>query len=83
MSKEHFSEHYNSAAMAIGANGYRILAADKYKNVIARTVVKKYSNGLGEIEWQDKNGGIVAFHHGTLSPDEYPYIGEIERIDLA
>lgn len=71
-----YSDYYDSACEAIGSNGYRILDREKYRNVIAKTVITKYANGFGEISWLDSEGRTVAEHIGTLD-NSYPRIGEI------
>lgn len=73
---EKYSEHYKMACEDIGSNGYPILSREKYKKIIAKTIIIKFANGFGKILWEDKEGLIVADHIGTLD-DHYPRIGEI------
>lgn len=73
---EKYSEHYKMACEDIGSNGYSILNREKYKKIIAKTIIIKFSNGFGKMLWENKDGEIVADHIGTLD-DYYPRIGEI------
>lgn len=73
---EKYSEYYKMACEDIGSNGYPILSREKYRKVIAKTIIIRYANGFGKILWEDKEGLIVAEHVGTLD-DHYPRIGEI------
>lgn len=65
-------------AEAIGANGYRILTTPRLSQYIAKTVILQYSTSgvLGEIEWLNDKGEVLAWHIGPLD-DEYPRIGEV------
>ncbi len=70
-----YSEHYKMACEDIGANGYKILEREKYHRLICKTIITKFANGFGEIEWVDSEDRIIAVHIGTL--DDYPRIGEV------
>lgn len=72
-----YSEHYEMACMDISSNGYKILKRKKYEKIIAKTVITKFSNGLGEMVWKDKNGLTIADHTGMLDFDYYPLVGEV------
>lgn len=76
-----YSPYYDMACQDIGSNGYRVLAVEKYQKIIAKTVIKKFKNGLGEMEWRDKDGFLIAHHAGTLEPDWYPRVGEVIEED--
>lgn len=67
-------------ALAIADNGYPILNEKKYKKLIVKTAITKYSGGLVKMQWLDKDNKILAEHRGTLEPEYYPIIGEVEEI---
>ncbi|MCI9453258.1 MAG: hypothetical protein HFG83_05430 [Dorea sp.] len=71
-----YSEFYPMFAEAIGSNGYRILQTPKFKFLVAKTIITSYPNGLGHIDWMDKDDKLLAWHDGTLD-QEYPRIGTV------
>lgn len=79
--EKRYSDHYDMACMDIGSNGYKILKREIYKKFIAKTVIKRFKNGLGAMEWQDEKGLIIARHAGALDFDYYPCIGEVIEVE--
>lgn len=71
-----YSPLYDSAAMAISSNGFKILKEFKYSSRISKTIVYTLKNGIVFIQYLDDNDKIVAENNGGMR-DWYPMIGTV------
>ena len=75
-----YSPLYDSACVAIGSNGYKILKSPKYADKIAETRVTTLKSGLVSMQYVDENGDIIAEAVSGLR-EWYPLIGKIVEVE--
>lgn len=73
-----YSPLFDSASVAIGSNGVKILKQTKYASKISTTKVKTLKSGFVSIQYLDKNGDIVAELVGLR--EWYPMLGKVMEV---
>lgn len=74
-----YSPLYQSAAEAIGKNGFKILQVPKYASKIKKTLIRTLSSGFVVVQYLDAYGAIIAENSAGLR-EWYPEIGEVVEI---
>lgn len=74
-----YSPLYDSAAIAIGNNGFQILKEQKYASQISKTLVHTLNSGLVNVTWVDRLGRIIAESSAGIR-QWYPEIGIVEDV---
>lgn len=74
-----YSPLFDSASVAIGSNGFKILEQPKYASKIATTKVMCSKSGWVSIQYLDRNGDIIAENISGLR-EWYPMIGKVTEV---
>lgn len=76
-----YSPLYDSACVAIGSNGFKILEQPKYASEIAMTKVIRRKSGWMSVQYLDKDGDIVAESGAAGLREWYPMIGKVMEVE--